>query len=280
MAMVSRIWNYLNAQRAIRFNRKDARLVNRNPMISFTFDDFPMSACEAGKLLKANQCNGTFYTCLNLMDASADGEIFYDRDSLLKLIEDGHEIGSHTFAHLNCKLTDTGTLSGDLAKNQEAIEKITGGYKLKNFAFPFGAHNNDSKKLAGQTYSSSRSIIPGINKGTIDLNLLKANKLYNHIPIDSARELIRQNKEENGWLIFYTHDVKDQPSPYGCTLEYFRTVLEAALDSGAEVVTIQQGIQQAQLLKPSINLNAMYQGSVSVAAELGCAAWFFEDLFS
>jgi len=237
----------INKQLGIRLHRKSARLINTKPMISFTFDDFPMSAVEAGNVLKKNNCNGTYYTCVNFMGATADGEPFYDLAALQHLIADGHEIGSHTFEHLNCKLTDTKKLSGDIKLNNTSLQKLIPEYAMKNFAFPFGEFSFQSKKLMNDAFVSSRSTLPGLNTGIIDLNLLKANKLYNHIPIQTALNLIAENKEKNGWLIFYTHDVKENASPYGCSMSYFEKVLEASIHSGAQIVSVKEALRNIEL---------------------------------
>ncbi len=56
--------------------------------------------------------------------------------------------------------------------------------------------------------------------------------------LDEVSDLIRRNREEGGWLIFYTHDVGERPSRYGCTPRHFETVVEAALASGSKVLTV------------------------------------------
>jgi hypothetical protein len=65
---------------------------------------------------------------------------------------------------------------------------------------------------------SCRGIDGGINGSTTDLNLLRANSLYGDVDQFAASEsLLSENVRRGGWLIFYTHDVRLNPSPYGCT---------------------------------------------------------------
>jgi hypothetical protein len=41
------------------------------------------------------------------------------------------------------------------------------------------------------------------------------------------RRVLRETHERNGWLIFYTHDVADEPSWIGCSPRLLRATIEA-----------------------------------------------------
>src|SRR5262245_43876365 len=86
--------------------RRSFRLRNQEPLISFTFDDFPRSALfTGGKLLERYGAVGTYYAALGLMGKIAPtGEMFH-REDLQSLLERGHELGCHTFDH--CHSYDT-----------------------------------------------------------------------------------------------------------------------------------------------------------------------------
>src|SRR5687768_7929608 len=80
--------------------RRPIRMRNSAPLISFTFDDFPRSALDvAGEILKQRGVAGTYYASLGLMNRDSPvGPIFGESD-LVRLVGDGHELGSHTFSH-------------------------------------------------------------------------------------------------------------------------------------------------------------------------------------
>ena len=62
--------------------------------------------------------------------------------------------------------------------------------------------------------------MPGVNSGTVDLQFLRAMPLIDHrIGRDEIERAFDQAQTYNGWLIFYTHDVADRPSVYGCSPE-------------------------------------------------------------
>ncbi|RYZ20556.1 MAG: hypothetical protein EOO16_16255 [Chitinophagaceae bacterium] len=238
-----RLSAYMTSFQDIRSFTKKATLKTEKPLISFTFDDIPQSACEAAAVLKQSNCAGTFYLCMKLMDSTAKDQHFFSREAFLQLIDEGHEIASHTFSHLNCKTAPASEIRSDLEQNQQECERLT-GVKMENFAYPFGEFDAASKEVTLNRFTSARSILPGINTGEIDLNLLKANKLYEHLPVENALKLIKENSEKKGWVIFYTHDVQASPSQYGCTPAYFKKVLKAAIESGAEIVTVKEALKK------------------------------------
>ena len=71
---------------------------------------------------------------------------------------------------------------------------------------------------------------------------LRGNPVYSWRPLARTRQLIDRNAEEKGWLIFYTHDVCESPSRYGCTPEDFREVVSYAVSSGARVMPVRDAV--------------------------------------
>ena len=72
-------------------------------VVSFTFDDFPRSSLEqGGAILERFGARGTFYTALGL--EGGDGELgpLFRREDLERAAAAGHEIGCHTFSHIDC----------------------------------------------------------------------------------------------------------------------------------------------------------------------------------
>ena len=67
-------------------------------------------------------------------------------------------------------------------------------------------------------FTNVRGVHPGVNVGRIDLAQLNAVSLetrcWDQDKIEAAIQTVRQGK---GWLALYTHDVSDDPSPYGST---------------------------------------------------------------
>lgn len=221
--------------------RRSMRLGDRGPIVSFTFDDFPRSAYSAGgAILEAHGARGTYYVTCGLMNIANDlGELCVAED-LHSLTERGHELGTQTFHHSSCRAVSLAAFRDDVQMGLKAVEEIV-GHNSTNFAYPYGHVTLRSKKTLGPALASSRSIIPGFNGPEIDLNLLRANRLYGDVDQSQhAADLIRQNAEQKTWLIFYTHDVRSSPSQYGCTPALFESAVSCAAKSGSRILTVEQ----------------------------------------
>jgi hypothetical protein len=121
---------------------------------------------------------------------------------------------------------------------------VVKGYHLENFSFPEGVVTTSAKAALNSVYRTCRTIEPGINRDPTDLGFLRANPVYSRPSIDRVKKLIQRNERDRGWLILYTHDVRDNPSPYGCTPRDFREVLECAARSGAEILSVSEAAKR------------------------------------
>jgi peptidoglycan/xylan/chitin deacetylase (PgdA/CDA1 family) len=220
-------------------HRRSIELRTSRPIVSFTFDDFPLSAYTIGSaILESYNARGTYYVAPGLMNTvNAMGEHFREHD-LHDLLARGHELGCHTYSHISCRSVPLAEYKQDVLKGRDFFKKLSmdvGG----NYAFPFGHVTIGAKKSVGQFFLSCRGTFPGINNGSIDLNLLNANKLYSDTTdFATIERLIASNKNLAGWLIFYTHDIRDNPSSFGSTPEFFKKAVKLAVDSGANLLTV------------------------------------------
>jgi peptidoglycan/xylan/chitin deacetylase (PgdA/CDA1 family) len=210
------------------------------PIVSFAFDDFPRTAyVTGGSILKKFGVHGTYYTAIGLMNTSNDlGEQFRAAD-LNSLLADGHELAGHTFSHIPSSSVPLLAFQQDVIKGQEAIQEVTGSSPSANFAYPYGDVTLAAKKALGGQMMSCRSIYGGINGPDLDLSLLRANNLYGDVDrLAYVEGLISENKKQQGWLIFYTHDVRDTPSRFGCTPALLELAVSAVIRSGSTISTV------------------------------------------
>ncbi len=217
-------------------------------MISFTFDDFPRSALTVGgKMLTDHGWKGTYYGSMGLM-GSGNGEFpIFTRDDLDDAMIAGHELACHTLHHTSCLSVDTGTFAESCAENRRWAAALLGGYRLRNLSFPYGHVTLAAKYRVRSAYDTCRSIQWGINSDPVDLGFLRANPIYSRYSVDMVRGLIRANSRANGWLVLYTHDVADDPTPFGCTPGYFEEVLRSVHESGSEVLTISEAVSRFRM---------------------------------
>ena len=151
------------------------------------------------------------------------------RTTIVELHRNGHEIGCHTFSHSRACDLDAPSLATEIARNRRYLRALDPSIKIENFAYPFGYGSFGRKGQLKQAFQSCRSIVPGVNSDTVDLQFLRAMPLIDHcISRDEIERAFDQAQTHNGWLIFYTHDVVGQPSVYGCSPGLMNHALEAA----------------------------------------------------
>ena len=244
--MVARIQNILAAH----FNRKLAARLSPSPIVSFTFDDFPRSAWTvAGRMLADHGLHGTYYTARGLMGTTTPvGEMFGPAD-MESVVSAGHELACHTFNHALCSDLKPAALLGNCQRNRQRIAEELDGYSLVNFSFPEGVVTLGAKAALSSVYSTCRTIEPGINRGPVDFAFVRANRVYSRFGIERVKEMIAQNVEQRGWLVLYTHDVADRPSPYGCSPREFGQVLKCAVQSQADILSIVEATQRFQTVQ-------------------------------
>jgi peptidoglycan/xylan/chitin deacetylase (PgdA/CDA1 family) len=221
-------------------------------IVSFTFDDFPRTAYSVGgPILEKFGARGTYYVAAGLMNVSNDlGEMFTAGD-LHGLVARGHEVGTQTFHHSSARELSLAAFAEDVQAGMRAMEQI-GVHQATNFAYPYGHATLRSKKNLGPVFTSSRSVIPGLNGPDVDLNLLRANRLYGDSEQSRlAEDLILRNEAEKSWLIFYTHDVRSNPSEYGCTPALLEYAASRAVRGGSRVLTVGQALAAGGMKQPA-----------------------------
>jgi len=247
MTLLPRIWNRLMERASAGLRIKTVPMRNTRPIVSFTFDDFPRSAAQcAGRILERYDMRGTFYTAGGLCGKTIDGIAYYEPSDIAALSAVGHEIACHTFAHVRVASLRAAALADDIARNADCFRSGSfRGYglpELENFSYPFGSVSPSAKLALQRRFTSCRGIQPGINAKTADLGLLRATSIYGAAVHPRVAELIAQAAAQNGWLIFYTHDVSDQPSRYGCTPAVFAEVANMVADAGIAGLTVRDAL--------------------------------------
>ncbi len=243
----------LQARAAGFCRRTGARYLFRRPFairsqtahISFTFDDFPRSALlTGGAILKRFRLTGTYYACLGLMGKqTCCGPMFLPED-LQALLDQGHELGCHTFGHCHSGETSTAVFEKSIIDNRLALRALRPEASFLTFSYPISAPRAWTKRTVAKHFTCSRGGGQTFNVGTTDLNYLSAYFLEkDREDPEMVRNLIRQNSLARGWLVFATHDIHDAPTPFGCSPAYFEEVVRCAVRSGARILPVAQALE-------------------------------------
>jgi peptidoglycan/xylan/chitin deacetylase (PgdA/CDA1 family) len=223
--------------------RVDVRL--EVPLVSFTFDDAPASAfVQGGGILSDHGYAGTFYVALSLMN-SPEVDKNFTQEHLETALRRGHELGCHTYGHIDLSDTDGTDARRDIEMNGIRMQSRIPGFRFNNFSYPFGAQSAGIKRFISTKYRSARGISAGVNGTGTDLYNLKAVKLYEHkYPLSYIFKQMDAAEAQGGWLILYTHDVDKNPTPYGCSPAYFEAVARECARRNTAVRSVDAALNQ------------------------------------
>jgi peptidoglycan/xylan/chitin deacetylase (PgdA/CDA1 family) len=242
MGRIGRKISQVAAQRSF---RKVVGIPSDRRMVSFTFDDAPESAFRyAGGELERLGARATFYVALSLLERGMDYGESYGPGDLENCIARGHELGCHTFSHVRFHRTrDLNFISEDLHRNQEMLKELGIQKELQHFSYPYGEQTIRARKIVTRRYLTARGIKPGINRGRTDLFNLKAVKLYEgEYSLDTVFGYMDSLARNGGWLIFYTHDIRDGHSAFGCSERYFSAVLQKCAELDLEIRSVGEAV--------------------------------------
>jgi hypothetical protein len=237
--------NYYKRTVARRLFKRPLAIRTPYPLISFTFDDFPRSALlTGGEILRRHGLAGTYYVCLGSLGEDSPSGRLCVRDDLTDLLEQGHELGCHTFTHCHSWDTEPKKFGNAIRQNRAALDRLIPGAEFESLSYPMAEPRPTTKLEASKHFLCCRSGGQTLNVGTADLNQLSAYFLEKRPDgIQQIRDLINLNRDRRGWTIFATHDIAENPSLYGCTPTFFEEVVEFALHSGAVILPVARALE-------------------------------------
>ena len=238
---------------ADRFGRRTVSIKTPVPIVSFTFDDAPRTAFSVGReILKQFGARATYFVSLGILDAETEVGKIASVDDLARAVDEGSELGCHTFDHLDAWHTSSAAFMASVVRNREALNRILPGARFTTFAYPKSGAKLSIKSALGNTFICCRGGGQATNEDSADLNLLKACFVDRRTGVDTEfiRTLVDYNAARRGWLILATHDVAADPSPYGCTPEFLEAIVQYASRSGALLLPV--GEACARLLSSNL----------------------------
>jgi peptidoglycan/xylan/chitin deacetylase (PgdA/CDA1 family) len=218
------------------------------PMISFCFDDVTDTALSVGaKLLEARGLRGSFFVCAGLLGEMGHMGAYATPDQVVRAATAGHEIGCHTYSHLDCGKAAAKDIAQDLDRNRRALAHL-GLTEPTTFAFPFGDVSAQAKRVAGDRFRLCRALHHGVIGPGADLNQAPAVGIEGEDGEAVARRWMQTAAREDAWLILYTHILGCNPSEFGCSIEAFTRLVDEAMAGGFDIVTVERG---AAMLGPA-----------------------------
>lgn len=208
---------------------------------TFTFDDFPQSAYTVGgRLIEQAGGHATYFASSHFMGKTIDGIDYHDADMLKEIQARGHEIGCHTADHVRLADYDPAAAVDSCERNLETMQAILGDdFLMSSFAYPFGDASPSVKRAMGRRFALCRGVHDGYNSPLADLAQLRVVSLESRYWDESkVTRVIREAHRRKRWLIFLSHDVRSDPTPYGSTAEMISTVLDELVAQEIPILTL------------------------------------------
>ncbi len=188
-------------------------------IITIAFDDGYADTFEhCAGFLADSGVSATFAVSSDHIGKTLENRPVMDKSQLVSLINNGHEIASHTANHRN--LLDVFSSEGEEAVRREMdlskkhLESLL-GRDVESMVFPFIETNQNPclRKLASEYYRSSRITTdkPAFNPVPVkDPFSITGLAFKRDIPMEEYNKLVDVVSENNFWLIEVFHLVSDK----------------------------------------------------------------------
>jgi peptidoglycan/xylan/chitin deacetylase (PgdA/CDA1 family) len=223
---------------------RPAQLDLARPLLTVSFDDAPTSAASAGAaILEKHSLRGTWFISAGLMGQSSHLGAYAQADEILRLAAAGHEIACHTHDHIDCGQSSSADIAANLDLNRQAFKDLDFP-TAATFAYPYGDVSPHAKSILKDRFTAARALHHGLITTGTDLNQAPAVGIEGADGEQIALTWLKRAAEQKAWLVLYTHDVRDQPSGWGCTPDVLDRIVAKALDMGFEGVTFAEGVRR------------------------------------
>lgn len=219
------------------------------PIVSITFDDFPLSAHTHGaRLLEERGARGTFYVATGLLGRVTPLWTVAREEEVIDLHRRGHEIGLHSHGHLPAFAMRPAAFAADLAANRARLRRLLPDLRRETYAYPYGLCGLRQKRHLSKAIRASRSVQGGINAGRMDPDFIRSVEISERgLDASHLDALLDKTAAAHGWLVFFTHDVSDRPSAYGTTPAMLSRIVERTQARGIDILPVGQALDRIGL---------------------------------
>ena len=225
------------------FARRDVEVRLERPTVCFTFDDAPASVVEnALPLLDARGWKATIYISTGLIGQKTHHGRMMTADEIRDVAARGHEIGAHGHTHSDASVRPVAEVEREARINRATFARL-GVPEPVSYAWPYGQTRPDLKRALARHYMSLRGIASVSHRKRVDLNQVGSWKLFGSTVGACLRELDRLQRRP-GLMTLFTHDVRRDPTEWGCTPEDFAHVADRVAAMDAKVVSVGEAVRE------------------------------------
>lgn len=204
--------------------------------VSITFDDGWLSAYNLliPKLDKLG-IKATHFMITGYLDKPGYQSDYMTTKQLQKLIDNGHEICSHTVLHITMTDLTSDEVASTMDDSKAALQKL--GVQSDGFAPPYGMYTDAIRDRAKQTYPYFRNIKPLVNFVPYPIHDLNCLSVLNITTLKEVGDLLAQaESQEGGWLILLFHRASyDAPYDVFVTPQQFQNIIQLLQDHNADI---------------------------------------------
>ena len=102
-----------------------------------------------------------------------------------------------------------------------------------------------AKALLSERFIAARALHHGMVVSGTDLNQTPAVGVEGQCGELTAQSWMDSAHKAKAWLVLYTHDVREQPSDWGCAPQTLERLVKRAVDMRFEIVTFAEGASRA-----------------------------------
>jgi hypothetical protein len=138
-------------------------------------------------------------------------------------------------------------LATDLDRNADLLDQLSPAIHRRNFAYPYNQASLRHRQIFADRFATARGGGDRINRGKINRSYLWGMEIRQ--PESDALSLTDQIDAvvaQPGWLIFFTHDISETPTPYGCTPKTFSILVRYAVSKGCLVLPVRDALDHIQ----------------------------------
>ncbi|AFS79831.1 polysaccharide deacetylase [Gottschalkia acidurici 9a] len=185
--------------------------------VAITFDDGPnpVYTPQILDILKEHDVKATFFVL------GKHAEIY--PDIVLREKNEGHEIGNHTYSHINIDKTKIDKIEEEMLRTQNIIKDITKG-EVKLFRPPYGIHNEQITKMAKEN-----------NMKTVLWTYYQDTRDWSSPGTDYIVETVLSGIHNGDIILFHDHNENESH-----TVDALKSIIPKLKEQGYEFVTISE----------------------------------------
>lgn len=225
------------------------------PIVVFTFDDAPTEDLTVIKpIFDSFGYKGTIYAIPGLSGTrrvSSGYTIDYmTKEQLHIMANAGWEIGAHTMTHIIMGGASEETIEYEMGESKKVLQNW--GFKVTNFAYPFGGTDDLSKRIATKYFRTATlfggpktTISPPLNKPAVPRKSLGSffDPVTTEFPTTNTfdnyyKHWVDDAVANNDLTVFALHSFATNDEQLG----YLRATLQYCHDSDVDVMTLNEAL--------------------------------------